>query len=221
MKSKFLWMAVAACAVTLTSCKNEEEEQAKKTVDNYATYVDSVSNVAMNDAKANWDAINARSEQQLAEAKEALAKLKDKSQAEEKIMAAETKYTEFKGKVQEAVAADAAAADPKTALRNSLFGEGKVGADMKFEWVNKDNIHATYQNFIHAVENNKDKYTREDWDEIKLLYEALDNRKNVVEKEGLSSEDNLKIAGLKVKFAPMLKVNRIGEKAKENSAAKE
>lgn len=221
MKSKFLLLATAVFALAFSSCKNEEEEQAKKTVDNYATYVDSVSNVAVNDAKANWDAINARSEQQLAEAKEALAKLKDKSQAEEKVTAAETKYSEFKTKVEESVAAESAAADPKAALRNSLFGEGKVGADMKFEWVNKDNIHQTYQNFIHTVENNKDKYTREDWDEIKVLYEALDTRKNTVEKEGLSSEDNMKIAGLKVKFAPMLKVNRIGEKSKENAAAKE
>lgn len=221
MKSKFLLLGVASMVFVFSSCKNAEEEQAKKTVDNYSSYVDSVSNVAMNDAKANWDAINARSQQQLDEAKAALAQLKDKSAAEEKINAAETKYSEWKMKVEEAVAADAAAADPKTTLRNSLFGEGKVGADMKFDWVNKDNIHKTYQDFIHTVENNKDKYTREDWDEIKLLYEALDTRKNTVEKEGLSSEDNMKIAGLKVKFAPMLKVNRIGAKSEENAAAKE
>jgi hypothetical protein len=43
------------------------------------------------------------------------------------------------------------------------------------------------------VQANKDKYSREDWDEIKLMYEALDSRKNTVEKEGLSSEDNRKL----------------------------
>ncbi|SCX78623.1 DUF6565 domain-containing protein [Flavobacterium caeni] len=217
MKSKFLLLGAAACIMGMTSCKNEAEENAKRTVDTYAAYVDSVSNVAVADAKANWDAINERSEQQLVEAKAALAALKDKTAAEEKVMAAEAKYTEWKSEVEAAVAADS---DPKAALRNALFGEGKVGADMKFDWVNKDNIHATYQNFIHTVENNKDKYTREDWDEIKVLYEALDTRKNVVEKEGLSSEDNMKIAGLKVKFAPMLKVNRVGEKTQENADAK-
>lgn len=217
MKSKFLVLGAAAMVLSLTSCKNEQEEKAQKTVESYTTYVDSVSNIAEADVKANWEAIAARSEQQLADAKAALAAVKDKAAAEEKITAAETKYNDWKAKVEASVAADA---DPKVALRNALFGEGKVGADMKFDWVNKDNIHTTYQNFIHAVENNKDKYTREDWDEIKVLYEALDNRKNVVEKEGLSSEDNLKIAGLKVKFAPMLKVNRIGEKAQENADAK-
>ena len=51
--------------------------------------------------------------------------------------------------------------------------------------------------------NSKKSEWREDWDEIKLLYEALDSRKNTVEKQGLTSKDNMKIAGLKLKFAPM------------------
>ena len=218
MKSKFLLLGASVLVLGLSSCKNEQEEQAQKTVDRYTTYVDSVSNVAAADVKADWAVVAERSEQQLAEAKAALANLKDKSAAEEKVMAAETKFGEWKTKVEAEIAA--ANPDPKVVLRNSLFGEGKMGNDMQFAWVNKDNIHETYQNFIHTVENNKDKYSREDWDEIKVLYEALDTRKNVVEKEGLSTADNLKIAGLKVKFAPMLAINRAGEKAQENADAK-
>ena len=216
MKSKFFLLGATAIVLGFSSCKNEQEEQAQKTVDTYTTYVDSVSNVAAADVKENWEAVAMRSEQQLAEAKAALANLKDKTAAEEQVMAAEAKYAEWKTKVETEIAT----ADPKVKLRNSLFGEGKMGNDMQFSWVNKDNIHETYQNFIHTVENNKDNYSREDWDEIKVLYEALDNRKNVVENEGLSTADNLKIAGLKVKFAPMLTVNRAGEKAQENADAK-
>jgi hypothetical protein len=52
------------------------------------------------------------------------------------------------------------------------------------------------------------------------MYEALDSRKNTVEKEGLSSKDNLKIAGLKIKFAAMAKVNRVGAKGDEMAEAK-
>jgi hypothetical protein len=51
----------------------------------------------------------------------------------------------------------------------------KIGEDMNFSWVNKDNI-GIYQNFV-TVDNNKDAYSREDWDEVKLMYEALDSRK--------------------------------------------
>jgi hypothetical protein len=68
---------------------------------------------------------------------------------------------------------------------------------------------------------NKGNFSREDYDEVKLIYEALDSRKNTVEKEGLSSSDNMKVASIKFKFAPMFKVNRIGAKARENEEAKE
>ena len=92
---------------------------------------------------------------------------------------------------------------------------------MNFNWVDAANIHGVYQQFVHTVENNKDKYSREDWDEIKTMYEALDSRKNTVEKEGLSSEDNRKIAGLKIKFAPMYTLNRMGAKSEEMKKAKQ
>lgn len=63
-------------------------------------------------------------------------------------------------------------------------------------------------------------YTREDWDEIKVLYEALDTRKNEVEKD-LSGSDNLKIAGLKVKFAAIKATHRAGTKGTENQDSKD
>ena len=116
---------------------------------------------------------------------------------------------------------EASKPNPKQIMRNALFGEGKVGNDMNFDWVNAENIHSVYQQFVHTVEDNKDSYTREDWDEIKLMYEALDSRKNTVEKEGLSSEDNRKIAGLKMKFAPMYTLNRMGAKSAEMKEAKQ
>jgi hypothetical protein len=52
---------------------------------------------------------------------------------------------------------------------------------MNFDWVNKDNIHNVYQ-FVHTVEDNKDTYSREDWDEVKLMYEALDSRKTLLKR---------------------------------------
>jgi hypothetical protein len=42
-----------------------------------------------------------------------------------------------------------------------------------------------------------------------------------VEKEGLSSSDNAKIAGLKVKFSTMYTLKRMSAKAKENTESKE
>jgi hypothetical protein len=221
MKKRNLFLGLAVIAVGFTSCKDEKETQAEKSVDTYVVYVDSLGNVADADAKANWEAIDASYQLRVSEAEAALENLKDKEKAQERINASRAKYEALKAKMQaDMQAAAPAAVNSKQQLRNALFGEGKIGDDMNFGWVNKDNIHSVYQQFIHTAENNKDSYSREDWDEVKLMYEALDSRKNTVEKEGLSSDDNRKIAALKFKFGPMLKVNRMGAKSEEMEEAK-
>jgi ABC-type branched-subunit amino acid transport system substrate-binding protein len=117
-------------------------------------------------------------------------------------------------------AAKTATPDYRQILRTNLFGEGKIGSDMQFAFVNGKNILSVYQNFVDKVADNKKKYTREDWDEIKVLYEALDTRKNEVEKD-LAGGDNMKIAGLKIRFASIIATHRGGAKVKENAASKE
>lgn len=218
MKNIQLLSGIALIALSFTSCKDEKQEKAQHTVDAYVTYVDSVKNVAAADLKENWKTVESEYDRRAQDAELALADIKDNSAATEKINTSKVKYEEFRKEMTAVFAPPAPS--PKQQLRNALFGEGKIGEDMSFSWVNAQNIHSVYQQFVHTVENNKDSYSREDWDEIKLLYEALDSRKNTVEKEGLTSEDNRKIAGLKVKFAPMYTVNRMGAKSEENKEAK-
>ncbi|OIV43824.1 DUF6565 domain-containing protein [Flavobacterium johnsoniae] len=218
MKNIQILFGAAIIALGFTSCKDEKQENAQKKIDSYVAYVDSVKNVAADDLKADWKAVDAEYDRRAAEAEAALADLKDNTAATEKINTSKTKYEEFKNEMTTVFAPPAPS--PKQQLRNALFGEGKIGDDMNFDWVNAKNIHSVYQQFVHTVEDNKDKYSREDWDEVKLMYEALDSRKNTVEKEGLTAEDNRKIAGLKIKFAPMYTVNRMGAKSEENKDAK-
>lgn len=215
MKKSTLLLGVALIALGFTSCKDEKEAQSDKAIDTYVIYVDSIEKASASDANADWDQIDAVYQLRMNEAEASLANSKDSIQAQERMMASKNKYEALKTKMVVAPVPSS-----KQQLRNALFGEGKIGDDMNFSWVNAANIHEVYQSFIHTAENNKDSYTREDWDEIKLMYEALDSRKNTVEKEGLSKEDNRKIAGLKFKFAPMLKVNRMGEKTAEMKEAK-
>lgn len=222
MKSTNLFLGMAVLAVGFTSCKSETETRAEKTVTSYVTYVDSLGNVASADAKQNWQEIESGYNMRTAEAEAALADMKDRDAAQERLDASRAKYEQMKAKVQAEIDAEkaAAAASQPSKVRVAIFGEKMVGNDMTFAWVNKDNIHSVYQQLVHTVEKNKDSYSREDWDEIKLLYEALDTRKNTVENEGLSGEDNRAIAGLKVKFGPMLAINRMGAKSSENADAK-
>ncbi|TPG42217.1 DUF6565 domain-containing protein [Flavobacterium pectinovorum] len=218
MKNIQLLSGLAIIALSFTSCKDEKQEKAQKTVDSYVAYVDSVKNVASADLKADWKAVDAEYDKKAQEAELALADIKDNSAATEKVNTSKVKYEEFKKEMTAVFAPPAPS--PKQQLRNALFGEGKIGDDMNFDWVNAKNIHSVYQQFVHTVEDNKDKYSREDWDEVKMMYEALDSRKNTVEKEGLTSEDNRKIAGLKLKFAPMYTLNRMGAKSEETKEAK-
>jgi hypothetical protein len=217
MKNIQILSGIVLIALGFASCKDEKQEQAKKTIDSYVAYVDSVKNVSADNLKADWAAVEAEYDRRAENAQLALAEIKDNAAETERINTSKIKYEEFKN---EMTAKLTPPVSEKQTLRNTLFGEGKIGDDMSFAWVNAQNIHSVYQQFVHTVENNKDNYSREDWDEIKMLYEALDSRKNTVEKEGLSSEDNRKIAGLKIKFAPMYTVNRMGAKSEENKEAK-
>lgn len=206
-------------AVTITSCKNTERERVETSVDSYTTYIDSVSNVALADASQRWNEIEDAVENRKNEAENELQSIKDKKQYEEKIEASSQKYDVFKQNVLiEKQKADATRV--KQSLRNSLFKNTNIGDDLNFNWVNKDNILTVYDHFVTTTTNNKDSYSQEEWDEIKLLYEALDKRKNTVEKEGLTATDNIKIAALKVQFAPMYKINKFQAKSEENKESK-
>jgi len=220
MKKRNLLLGVAIISLAFTSCKDEKITAAEKSVDTYVMYVDSISTIESADAKENWQTINDAYQIKVVEAEVALENLKEKENAQAKIDASKAKYETLQAQIEADMEAQAMK-DSKQLLRNALFGEGKIGDDMNFGWVNKDNILAVYDQFVNTAQDNKDAYSREDWDEIKLMYEALDSRKNTVENEGLSSSDNRKIAGLKLKFAPMYTINRVSAKTEEMKKAKE
>lgn len=209
----------------LNSCKNKESELADKRISELESYVDSLKTVSAEDMEANWDKIAEDFDRKSTEANDALASLDEetKTTSQVRVTTSTTKYDELKASIEAKATANATPANvsPSQALRDRLFGAGKIGDDMSFAWVNKDNILSVYDTFYQSYKDNKENFSREDYDEIKLMWEALDSRKNAVEKEGLSSEDNGKIASIKVKFSPMFKMNRIGAKSRENTEAKE
>lgn len=210
----------------MTSCKNEEKEMADKRISELESYVDSLNSVSAEERAANWEQIAADFDAKSTNANDALTNLDESTKAtsQEKIAASTSKYEELKASVvanSTVNATNTATPSANQLLRDRLFGAGKIGDDMSFAWVNKDNALQVYETFFQSYKDNKANFSREDYDEIKLMYEALDNRKNTIEKEGLSSEDNGKIASIKLKFGPMFKVNRIGAKSRETAEAKE
>ena len=157
MKNIQIVSGIALIALGFASCKDEKQEQAKKTIDSYVTYVDSVKNVAADDLKADWKDVEAEYNRRAENAQLALADIKDNAAETERINASKMKYEEFKTGMAATLAPPVSA---KQQLRNALFGEGKIGDDMSFAWVNAQNIHSVYQQFVHTVEDNKDSYSR-------------------------------------------------------------
>jgi hypothetical protein len=224
-KTKLL-IAAAIVSVGFTACNNENKE-AKQSVETLNVYVDSIENVTPVYTTENWAVINNGYQERAAIAEKNMAALSAEEKA--KAEASKAKYEALKAKYELAIKEQEmkAAMQPantapnfRKVLRDRLFGEGKIGDDMQFAFVTGDNILGIYQNFVDAVADNKNSYTREDWDEINVLYEALDTRKNAVEKD-LKTADNLKIAGLKIRFASIASTHRGGTKVKENTESKQ
>jgi hypothetical protein len=221
-KNVFKSGLVALMVLSLASCKDEKKEMAEKRISELEMYVDSLKTVSVENMETNWSQIAADYDAKTMEITSSISELDEESKAatQEKATAVMAEYNGLKMQVETKMEAAKVVVNPNQTLRDRLFGAGKIGEDMNFSWVNKDNILATYQNFFDAYKTNKGDFSREDYDEVKLMYEALDSRKNTVEKEGLSSADNGDIAAIKFKFAPMFKVNRIGAKSREMQAAK-
>lgn len=212
------------------SCKNTEKDLAEQRIIELENYVDSLKTLSADEMQADWDKIAQDYNEKNSNANAALLGVDEQTRttSQSRVDASATKYDEIKvtfetNSTPTAVTTETTTVtvNPSQSLRDRLFGAGKIGNDMSFAWVNKNNILSVYQNFFQTYKDNKDGFTREDYDEIKLMYEALDSRKNTVEKEGLSNDDNSEIASIKFKFAPMFKVNRIGAKNREMAKAKE
>ena len=219
MKKTQLLIGSFVLAGGFMACNNSNET--KKDVDSLAQYVDSVDKADPVYTTAKWSEIEAGySDREVKVDKNATALAAEEKQkaddSKAKFNALKDRY-EMKIKEKEE---EAKKPDYRMVLRSSLFGEGKIGTDINFKWVTANNIKDVYERFVNTVDDNKGKYTREDWDEIKVLYEALDSRKNEVEKD-LATKDNLKIAGLKIKFAAIKSVERPVAKVKENEKAKD
>lgn len=201
------------------ACNNPQNKEAETSTKELNDYIDSVRNVTPEYTNNTyWSGIDEGYRNRVTKA-EAYA-IEDEQK--KKLEKSKADYQELKTKYEAEVKKnnELQLVNKKQQFRDALFGEGKIGTDMGFDWVTAANIKSVYENFVNAVDANKKIYSREDWDEVKVLYEALDTRKNMVEKD-LATKDNMKIAKEKIRFSSIESVNRPLSKVSENSDAKQ
>lgn len=212
MKNLNVSFVLIASTIVFIACKDKQQEKAQKSLESYKQYIDSVGNVAHEKASPNWETIENKYSNLKMNTQSSLATAKDKAVFQMDFDNSSMKYQDYKN-----IVITEKEKKHKESLNTSLLGPNYKTDNFMFNWVNKNNILSVYKNFVATAQKNKDSYSRENWDEIKLVYEALDTRKNTVEKEGLSKSDNLKIAALKLKFIPIYTLNRMGAKFEENT----
>jgi hypothetical protein len=221
MKIINLVVTASIMVAGFSACQPAETETSAR-ANRLNVYVDSIQNLTPEYNVAYWTALDKGYQDRVVVLESEMDQLNEEERA--KLEASMAKYNDLKASYEENIrAAETAinnATDYRTGLRNKLFGEGVVGSDMGFGFVTADNILDVYTRFVNNVQDNKENYSREDWDEIKVLYEALDTRKNTVEKD-VANGVNTKIAGLKIKFAAIKATHRGGTKGAENQAAKD
>ncbi len=207
-------MIAVAIVVTGSTACNNSEEMASKDAASLTQYVDSVASLDTANTVANWKVIDEGYQERAMKAEKNMAMLEaaDKAKAEQ----SKEKYAALKavneGRLKELEAEAKLAASIaayRQMLRDSLFGQGRVGPDLNLSFVTAGNVVDVYKKFVNTVSDNKKNYTKEDWDDIKLMYKALNERKNEVEKD-LVAEKNLEITGLKIRFTSIKTFNQGG-----------
>mgnify|MGYP001796508435 CR=1 FL=1 len=157
IKTKLL-IAAAIVAIGFTACNTGTKT---KDVETLTMYVDSVDNMTPVYTTENWTMIENGYQARVMETEKNMATYS----AEEKARAdaSKAKYEALKAKyemnIKEAEAKAAMATTTpnyRQVLRNRLFGEGKIGDDMKFEFVTAANLLSVYKNFGKTVSDNRE-----------------------------------------------------------------
>src|SRR5690606_42008938 len=101
MKTIKFTIALFATTLLFTSCKDEKREQAVKNVEQFTTYVDSISKLDMAEAKSNWVAIENDYTTYKATADENLNEVSENETLKNDVNDATVKFDEYKAKLAE------------------------------------------------------------------------------------------------------------------------
>lgn len=204
-------IAVAVIAFSSTSCGDNGHKK-DDDVESFKVFVTDLKAKSEEELKEDWEAI----EKEYKEKVTAIDQKTDELENEIKQDYEQLKkdYQELKAKYSIQMMKDEGDLDGnlQKLYEVVLTNEG----DMDLSGVTTSNIVAVYAGFVEIVDFHKDEYTREDWDEVDILWDALNKRKNELE-DNLSNEQRMKISEDKVKYGTFKTLNKLPAKSEEKN----
>ncbi len=211
MKKLLAIVMFTISASIFVACSNEKKTD--PAYDDFKTYVSSHRDSVQTYYDNNWDDLQANYDEKKNKAEAKMEDWNDNMKAEYASLQAD--WDSFKEDYQ----AEMKRKDDLKKTEEVMMNILPAGISEDMTNVNAANILDVHTHFVTYIEDHKQTMTREQWDKIELLWEALGTRKNQLEKE-IKTSDNLKIAEQKIKFGAIKATNRPSAKMDENSEAK-
>lgn len=213
MRIRNLNLTMTICAIgslSMISCEDPNESRAENEFNEYRDYVEAESGAFDNsddwewdEYDNNWREYDSAYQEHATGVEENLEYLSEENKAE---------YDRMQGEYENrrSMYEQRSAEEDNNIDENSISGRMYVAVDIvdpnpdnvEFSKVTAENLRETYKNFVDYIESNKGEMTDEDWENAEIIWEALNLRKNEVEKD-IPTEDNVAIGTLKVEYGAL------------------
>lgn len=204
-------IAITVIAFSSVSCGDNGHKK-DDDVESFKVFVTDLQAKSEEELKENWETIEKEYKEKVTAIDQKTDKLENEIKQEYEQLKKD--YQELKAKYSIQMMKDEGDLDGnlQKLYEVVLTNEG----DMDLSGVTTSNIVAVYAGFVEIVDFHKDEYTREDWDEVDILWDALNKRKNELE-DNLSNEQRMKISEDKVKYGTFKTLNKLPAKSEEKN----
>ncbi len=195
--------AMLATFFTLSYCSDHGNEKTKKSINDFNVYVKEHKQATASYVDQKWEDLEKEYDLKKAE----LDKQADKMDQEMKSSyeATVADWEAFKADYQ--IKRKAKEEMAKVESLKATIVPTDIRTD--FSNVNGSNIASVFKHFVNTVDNQKEIYTKEEWEHINNYWKSLKDAANRLEEANqISKNDHKKITGLKIKYMAIKTLNK-------------
>lgn len=207
--SKILTAVMLSGTLLLASCDNHKEPESYT---KFKTYAESVEDKT----EDNWKEFEVEYKTRQDALERDMERLSEKEKKEYQRLQDQfdSKKMEMEKRMEESAEEERMNAEMNSPSQKMYVIVNSPERNLALEGVTAENIASVYTNFVDFIKVNQDAMTLEEWKEAEIIWDALNERKNVVE-PNLESESNMKIAKEKIQYGTLKTKNKPGAKIDE------